>query len=144
MTLNPGAVYSGELLAFTKGDAVRHRLALAAVLVAWSFAAAASAADLTGTWIGKAETPDGADEVTLVLQKTGAGAYTGTVADSAGHIAAGTGIKNVSWADNVLTCSFALADGANIKLTLRLDGGKLTGNWVHEQGDSGAIALEKK
>jgi hypothetical protein len=125
---------------------VKSRLVLAVpILVALLFAAAAYAAEVTGTWVGKTEVPgQGTDEVTMVLKKTGTGAYAGTISDSAAQIAPGTPIKNISWADNVLTCSFPLADGANIKMTVKLENGKLNGNWVHEQGDSGAILFEKK
>jgi hypothetical protein len=108
------------------------------------FASAAQAAEITGTWSGKTEVPgQGTDQVTVVFKKTATGAYAGTISDSIGMIAAGTEIKNITWADNVLTCSFALSDGANIKLTARLVEGKLNGTWLHEQGDSGPIVFEK-
>jgi hypothetical protein len=125
---------------------VRRRPFLAfAIVITLLFAAAAYAAEITGTWIGKTEVPrQGTDQVTLVLKKTNTGSYAGTVSDSLGQIPDGTEIKNISWSDNVLVFSLALADGANVKLTLRLEEGKLNGNWVHEGGDTGSIVLEKK
>lgn len=125
---------------------MRKRIALAVpVLAALLFAAVVYAAEITGTWVGKTEVPgQGTDQVTMVLKKTSTGAYAGTISDSLAQIAPDTELKNISWADNVLTCSFSLAEGANIKLTVKLEDGKLNGNWVHEQGDSGAIVFERK
>ena len=116
----------------------------AAIVVMLLCAGAAYAAEIAGTWVGKTEVPGGTDEVTLVLKKTDTGSYAGTVSDSMGQVPEGTEIKNVTWSDNVLVFAFALADGASVKLTLRLESGKLNGNWVHEGGDSGSIVLEKK
>jgi hypothetical protein len=124
---------------------VRTKCVLAiAILSALLLANAAQAADITGTWRGKTEVPQqGPDEVTIVLKKTATGAYAGTISDSLAVIAAATEIKDITWADNVFTCSFPLANGANVKLTCRLEDGRLNGTWVHEQGDTGSIVLEK-
>ena len=110
----------------------RRRTLTVAILIALLFTAAAGAADITGTWVGKTETPGGTDQVTLVLKKADTNSYAGTISDSVGQIAPATEIKNVTWSDNVLVFSFPLTDGANVKLTLRLEEGKLNGNWVHE------------
>jgi Flp pilus assembly secretin CpaC len=125
---------------------VRHRIALAVpVLVALLFATAADAAEITGSWVGKTEVPgQGTDQVTMVLKKTSTGAYAGTISDSLGQITPDTEIKNISWTNDALTCSFPLADGSNIKMTVQLAEGKLSGDWVHEQGETGPIVFEKK
>jgi hypothetical protein len=114
------------------------------IFAALLLASAVQAAEIVGTWSGKTEVPgQGTDQVTIVLKKTATGAYAGTINDSIGMIAAETEVKNIAWADNVLTCSFALSDGALIKLTCRLEDGKLNGTWVHQQGDSGSIVFER-
>jgi hypothetical protein len=124
---------------------VRTRPILAIVIVsALLLASAAQAADITGTWSGKTDVPEqGTDQVTLVLKKAAKGSYEGTISDSMGMIAAGTEIKNVTWADDVLTFSFTLTDGAEVKLTCRLENGKLNGGWTHQGGSTGTVVLEK-
>jgi hypothetical protein len=116
-------------------------VAVAVLLVASSL----EAADIAGTWVGKTDVPQqGPDEITLVLVKSASGAYTGTISDAVGTIAPCTPIAGVSWEKDVLTFSFKLADQTSVTLTARFEGGKLVGNWTHEQGATGAITLEKQ
>lgn len=105
---------------------------------------AASAPDLAGTWIGKTEVPDqGPDEVTLVLKK-GEKGYTGTVVDTLGLIAKDTEITDVTLEGNEISFRFPLTDGAMISVKMTVDGDKMAGAWIHPEGSTGALALEKK
>ncbi len=105
---------------------------------------ATKATNIAGTWIGTTEVPNvGPDEITLVLKKAKTG-YAGTIADAKAVIAPATELKDVSFADGVLSCSFSLADGATVSMKVKAEGGKLTGSWTHEQGDTGPITFEKK
>ncbi len=100
--------------------------------------------DVAGKWIGKTEVPDqGTDQVTMVLKKAGEG-YTGTIEDSIGQVAAGTPLKDVKLENSVLTCSFPITDGALISMKLTLAGDKMTGDWSHPQGSTGAITFERQ
>jgi hypothetical protein len=111
-----------------------------------SFAATTTAApaDITGTWIGKAEIPDvGIDELTMVLKKD-KDAYSGTILDAMEMIALGTEIKVVEFRDDVLTVTFPLADGGIVTSRLKVAGDKMTGQWEHSAGGSGTLEFTRK
>ena len=83
--------------------------------------------DLVGTWNGKMEIPNfGPYEMTLVLEKTNS-EYKGTVSDDMGHIAEGTEVENLKIDGNKLSCTFDLADGSTVYLTLDADGDTMNG-----------------
>jgi hypothetical protein len=104
----------------------------------------AQAIDLSGTWIGKTEVPDmGADEVTLVLKKVENG-YSGTISDSLNVVAADTEIKDATIENDVLSFTFPLADGAIITMKLTVSENKLSGQWEHPEGSTGAIEFVLK
>jgi hypothetical protein len=96
-----------------------------------------------GTWVGITEVPDqGADEVTLTIAKSNGG-YTGTMTDSLGMVAR-EALRDIAFAEGVLTIGFALTDGTAMKMTLKVTGDKMVGEWRHPEGDVGAITLERK
>lgn len=96
-----------------------------------------------GTWTGTTEVPDqGADEVTLTIAKSDAG-YTGTMTDSLGMVAR-EALRDIAFADGVLTIGFALTDGTAMKMTLKVTGDTMVGEWRHPEGGVGAITLERK
>jgi len=96
-----------------------------------------------GTWVGITEVPDqGADEVTLTIAKSNGG-YTGTMTDSLGMVAR-EALRDIAFAEGVLTIGFALTDGTAMKMTLKIAGDKMAGEWQHPEGDVGAITLERK
>ena len=96
-----------------------------------------------GTWVGITEVPDqGADEVTLTIAKSDGG-YTGTMTDSLGMVAK-EALRDIAFAEGVLTIGFALTDGTAMKMTLKIAGDKMAGEWQHPEGDVGAITLERK
>ena len=96
-----------------------------------------------GTWVGITEVPDqGADEVTLTIAQSNGG-YTGTMTDSLGMVAK-EALRDIAFAEGVLTIGFALTDGTAMKMTLKIAGDKMAGEWQHPEGDVGAITLERK
>ncbi|OGD36293.1 MAG: hypothetical protein A2V45_16080 [Candidatus Aminicenantes bacterium RBG_19FT_COMBO_58_17] len=102
--------------------------------------------DLTGTWVGSTYIADsGDDQVTLVLQKEGE-AYSGTVSDSMG-MANEAKLENGKFVDGKLTGEFTIFNGSDyvkIKLTLKLNGELLVGNWESADGESGSLELKRK
>ncbi len=110
-----------------------------------AFAAAAlAAADFAGTWNGKTEVPDtGVDEIVLVLIKTEAG-WTGTINDSLGVIAKDTPLADIKVDGDKITFTFAIADGNIIDNRLTIAGDRMTGEWVHPEGDSAPFEFERK
>jgi hypothetical protein len=100
--------------------------------------------DLSGTWVGTTQIPDGTvDEVTLVLKKADTG-YTGTVSDSLGLIAGNTDINDVKLEGSDLSFTLYLADGNLITIKLTVTADKLTGQWEHPEGSTGTLELLKK
>jgi hypothetical protein len=134
-----------NLFAKEKEMFVSKRHVLYAAVLLFSLTAVLQAGpDLAGTWLGKTEVPNaGADELTLKLQKTETG-YTGRIADSLAIIAPDTEIKDVKIDGAKLTFNFPLADGAIVVCELKIDGDKMTGQWVHPEGDTGAIEFARK
>ena len=102
--------------------------------------------DLTGTWVGTTYIPDsGDDQVTLVLQKEGE-VYSGTVTDSMG-LANESKLENSKFADGTLTAEFMIFNGSDyirIKLTLKVSGELLVGNWEDPGGGTGNLELKRK
>lgn len=102
------------------------------------------AVDISGTWVGSTEVPDqGTDQVTMVLKKAENG-YTGTIADSLAVITPGTELREVSFTDGTLSYSFSLTDGAIVTIKLKVDDAKMTGEWTHQEGQTGTIVFERK
>lgn len=76
--------------------------------------------DSIGAWNGKMEIPNfGPYEITLVLEKTNS-KYKGTVSDDMDHIAEGKEFLKVKTNGNILSCTFDLADGSTVCLSLSL------------------------
>lgn len=102
--------------------------------------------DLSGTWVGSTYIPDsGDDQVTLVLKKEGE-AYSGTVSDSMG-MANEAKLENGHFLDGTLTAEFTIFNGSDymkIKLTLKLSGDLLVGNWESADGETGNLELKRK
>ena len=102
--------------------------------------------DLTGTWVGSTYVSDsGDDQVTLVLHKEGE-AYSGTVSDSMG-MANEAKLENAKFVDGTLTGEFTIFNGSDymkIKLTLKLSGELLVGNWESADGETGSLELKRK
>jgi hypothetical protein len=102
--------------------------------------------DISGTWVGETEVPDqGTDELTLILEKAGDG-YTAAISDSFGMLMEAE-CEDLEYKDNVLTFNFSIYDGYStmtVYITLEVDGNIMTGQWEVEEGDTGAINMEKK
>lgn len=102
--------------------------------------------DLTGTWVGSTYVSDsGDDQVTLVLHKE-VEAYSGTVSDSMG-MANEAKLENAKFVDGTLTGEFTIFNGSDymkIKLTLKLSGDSLVGNWESADGETGSLELKRK
>jgi hypothetical protein len=114
------------------------------VLLLFLGAAIALAQNIEGIWIGKTEVPNqGTDEITMVLKKGDAG-FTGTISDSLGVLAKDTELMDLKVEGAEITCRFPLVDGAMIFVRMTVDGDKMAGLWEHQEGDTGAITLEKQ
>jgi hypothetical protein len=102
--------------------------------------------DISGTWVGETEVPDqGTDELTLILEKAGDG-YTAAISDSFGMLMEAE-CEALEDTDNVLTFNFSSSEGYStmtVDITLEVDGNIMTGQWEVEEGDTGAINMEKK
>jgi len=102
--------------------------------------------DLSGTWEGATEVPDGIepDKITLVLEKTDEG-YTGTVSDTL-YMIQEAEIEDVEFEDGTLTFNFTFYNGEEyitVYLTLTVEGDKMSGYWETEDGNSASIELER-
>jgi hypothetical protein len=114
--------------------------ATAAVILAVPLRAAE---DPAGLWVGITEVPEqGPDQVTLTITQVD-GAYAGSMFDSLGMVAK-TDLRDVRFADGMLTFGFSLNDGAQMTMTLKVAGDKMAGEWRHPEGDVGAIIFERK
>ena len=121
-------------------------------LILFLFAAAtgfsmAQDIDLSGTWIGETEVPDAIDpdEMTLVLKKEN-GEYSGKITDSMGMLD-NTDCEDIEFKDGKLTFNIEVNTGAEylrVYLTLKVDGGTMTGYWEAEDGSTGPVELTKK
>lgn len=118
-------------------------LVLAAAAMVSVPAALRAAEEPAGLWIGTTNVPDqGADQVTLAITKTADG-YGGTMSDSL-NIVAKEALRDVRFADSVLSFGFTLTDGTLMTMTLTLGGDKMAGEWETPDGGIGAIAFERK
>ena len=120
-----------------------HVLLLVAVIaVAWLAAPLRAAEDPAGLWIGTTEVPDqGTDQVRLVITRIDGG-YGGLMTDSL-RVVAGDALRDVQFADGVLTFGFSLTDGTAMTMKLKVTGEKMAGEWQHPEGEAGAITLER-
>lgn len=102
--------------------------------------------DLTGTWVGPAETPDGSDQITCVLEHKD-GKITGTLTDEMGYLSSAPITSAKLTGDNVyLETTVSTPDGS-MKLVLRgsLKGNTITGNWeLPDTGETGPWKIVKK
>jgi hypothetical protein len=102
--------------------------------------------DISGTWEGETEIPEqGTDELTMVIENAG-DSYTATLSDSFGMLMDAE-CEDLEYKDNVLTFKFSIYDGYSsmtIYITLEVEGNTMTGQWETEEGDTGAINMEKK
>lgn len=102
--------------------------------------------DLTGTWEGTTYVPDaGDDQVTLVLRKEGE-TYSGTVTDSM-QLAVESNLENVKFENGTLTAEFTIFNGSDyvrIRLTLKVSGELLVGNWEDPDGETGNLEMKRK
>lgn len=120
---------------------------LAFVMVLFNGAAYCQKVNLSGTWIGETEVPEGLepDKVTLVLEKTN-GEYKGNVTDSMG-MAEKAELEDIEFEDNELTANFLIFDGyeyVRIYFMLTVEGDTMKGFWESESGDSAVIKLHRQ
>jgi hypothetical protein len=120
---------------------------LAFVMVLFNGVAFCQKVNLSGTWIGETEVPEGLepDKVTLVLKKMN-GEYTGNVTDSMG-MAVKAELEDIEFEDNELTANFMIFDGyenARIYFKLTVEGDTMRGFWESESGDSAIIELHRQ
>ncbi|MBA7654391.1 hypothetical protein ES703_62269 [subsurface metagenome] len=120
---------------------------LAFVMILFNGAAFCQNVNLSGTWVGETEVPEGLepDKVTLVLVKTN-GEYTGKVTDSMG-MAQEAELEDIEFEENELTANFLIFDGyeyARIYFTLTVEGDTMKGFWESESGDSAIIELHRQ
>jgi hypothetical protein len=102
-----------------------------------------AAEDPAGLWIGTTEVPNqGTDQVRLAITRTDGG-YGGLMTDSLG-VVAGEPLRDVRFADGVLTLGFSLTDGTPMTMTLKVTGDRMAGEWRHPEGEAGAIVFERK
>lgn len=123
----------------------------------WALAAAAllgvialtglaqEAPNLNGTWVGKTEVPGvGTTEMTLVLKRVEE-SFGGTIsADNAAVITANTEIRDVTMDGEKFLFVFPLTDDSLILMKLIVAGDKMTGQWEHPAGSTGAVEFVKK
>lgn len=123
---------------------VRLGLALSLAFACMLPAASAEAPDLEGTWIGKTDVPDvGSIDVVLTLKRGEAG-YTAAISDSASLIAPDTAARELKVDGDTLSFWFPLADGATVSMQLKVSGDTMSGSWQHQEGQTGALYLERK
>ncbi len=120
---------------------------LAFMMILFNGAAFCQNVNLSGTWVGETEVPEGLepDKVTLVLVKTN-GEYTGKVTDSMG-MAQEAELEDIEFEENELTANFLIFDGyeyARIYFTLTVEGDTMKGFWESESGDSAVIELHRQ
>jgi len=120
---------------------------LAVCAVAFSLAGE-KAPNPVGTWVGELTLNDGGTtKVTLILEKDGKG-FRGTLSDETGLLPAGTKLESVSLAGHELKFSCLAGDNTGrvtVKITLKIDGDRMTGRWEDEQnGTSNVVELKRK
>lgn len=102
--------------------------------------------DITGTWKGETEVPDTPepDKLTLVIEEI-EGKYSATISDSMGMLQEEK-CEDIELKDSTLTFKFNVFTGeeyVRIYTTLTVEGDKMSGYWESDDGNSGAIELEK-
>ena len=108
------------------------------LLLAFSLAVSAFAADISGKWNVVAKDPGG-NEIKAELNLKNEGAkLTGTMGGPDGAIQ----LESVEFKDNVLTYKLDHA-GTPVAVKMTLDGDKLRGNYSTDGGDSGPIEAER-
>ena len=118
-------------------------LCLAVFAVASLSASLGAVEDPVGSWAGTTEVPQqGVDQVTLSITRVD-GAYGGMMTDSLARVAK-VELRDVQYADGVLTFGFSLTDGTTMTMTLKVTGDKMAGEWRHPAGDVGSIVFERK
>jgi hypothetical protein len=123
---------------------VTKAIVLLAALIVVCLAALAAPLAIEGTWLGKTEVPDrGPDELTLVLTKTETG-YAGKFTDSLGVMPPENEISAVKLEGDDLTFNFSIGDGTVLAARFKVEGEKMTGVWVHPEGESATMTLERK
>jgi hypothetical protein len=123
---------------------IRCSYALLVVVAAALLSAPVGAAEgPAGLWVGTTEVPQqGTDQVTLTITKVKDG-YGGTMTDSL-EMVAKEELRDIRFADGLLSFTFALTDGAQLTMKLKVTGDKMAGEWVHPDGSVGAITFERK
>lgn len=119
------------------------RLLAAAGAAVLPIALVAAAENPTGQWAGTTEVPgQGQNAVALTITKTDTG-YAGSMTDSL-RVVANEPLREMTFADGVLTFGFSLSDGIPMKMKLVVTDDKMAGEWRHPGGDAGAITFERK
>jgi len=102
-----------------------------------------AAEDPVGLWLGTTDVPNqGTDQVRLAVTKVD-GRLGGLMTDSL-NVVAGEPLREVTFADGVLTFGFSLTDGAQMRMKLKVTGDKMAGEWQTPDGEVGAITFERK
>jgi hypothetical protein len=106
----------------------------------------AKAVKLTGTWVGPADTPDGADDVTCKLKLEGT-KVTGTLNDVFGYFT-NSPIKEGKYENNKISFkSVVVTPDGNMNVIMKgtVKGNKITGYWeLVESGETGNWKATKK
>ena len=101
--------------------------------------------DLSGTWVGNTETPNGTDTLTLTLTKKGE-VYSGFISDSLGMLVEAP-LQGIKYEKGVMTFFFMVATGdgeMRVNNSLKLDSGKIAGEWTIGTDMAGSFILERK
>lgn len=118
---------------------------LLALAVLAGAAPAQKKADIVGTWIGFANSPDMRFDLTVVFDKGEAG-YTGKMSDATGTIVDAP-LRAIEFKDGKVTFEFDLNMGVEsmlIKLELTLENESLKGFWFNFEGSSDIVELALK
>lgn len=105
-----------------------------ALLLSLLFALSALAADVTGQWALAAKDPDGNVIKAVLTLKQDGGKLSGTIGVAEG----GVPLTDVEFKDNTLTCRLTYHD-TPVKLSLKLDGDKMSGVFATDSGDTGPV-----
>ncbi len=108
-------------------------------------ATAQKAPDISGTWVGYANSPDMRFDLTAVFAKGETG-YTGKLSDASGTLV-DIPLREIVFKDGKLTFEFDLVMGVDamlIKIELTLENDVLKGFWFNAGGDSDVVELALK
>lgn len=109
----------------------------------WTVFVVAGTVDLTGTWKGSTKVEGNPVDLTLVLKKEADG-YAGRI--TAAGFADNEEIRDVEFKDDKLHFSFTVYNGSEyleVKVNLSVSEDRMTGGWESEDGNFGAILMEK-